>query len=460
MVCSWDKVKRKVRALIPDHCYRMWIDPVTVVESGPDHLTLSSPNAFTSKRLASAYLPMLQEEFSKIGQGDIRIRFRVQKAGQGNGAGAAVPVSKPEPKPVQKPLPGLGLRFDSGRYFKKGFTFGQFVTGENSEFAYCAARALARDTGGGSSVLYLAGKTGLGKSHLSQAVGHDVATHEPGKKVFYVTAEDFTNELVFSLKAGTVQGFKEKYRTGCDFLILEDVHFLSGKDATQKELAVTFDYLLDADKKIIFSGGMGADEIPKLNDRLRSRLSMGMVAGIGAPDFETRKGILRQKAQGLDAGVPDDVLEYIAGELSGDVRRLESGLFSVAAKGRLLGRPVDMALARSVLELIPKANNRPTAGQITDLVCGAFSVSRDEMVSRSRKRRIVRPRQLAMYLTRKYTDLPLKEIGKTFNRYHATVVYAVNSVEKEIRQQGQLCEQAGYLGKKIEANGIRSGRAA
>jgi len=453
MISSWEKVKRKLQGLIPGHCYRMWIDPVTVMGFDGDYLTLSSPNTFTSRRLESTYLPMLKTQFSQLGHGHLNIRFKVEKKARQR------PVAV-EAEPVQPSLPGLGQRFNSGRYFKKGFTFDQFVKGENSEFAYCATRSLARGGDNGPGVLYLKAGTGLGKSHLSQAAGQQIFAGDPGKKVFYVTAEDFTNELVFSIKNNGVHGFKEKYRQQCDCLILEDIHFLSGKDATQKELALTFDYLLDAEKKIIFSGSMGPDEIPKLNDNLKSRLSMGLVAGIGAPDYGTRVGILKRKAKALGDGVPDEVIEYIAGELSGDVRRLESGLFGVTAKGRLLGRTIDLALARSVLDTIPKVNKRLTADHITRLICREFSVSGEDIKSRSRKRRIVKPRQMAMYLTRKYTDLPLDEIGRSFNRYHATVVYAVNAVEKEMRLKGLLYEQAGYLSKMIESGRIEPGRAA
>ena len=471
MMPSWEKIRRRIRERIPEHCYRMWIEPVAMAGTGPGSVTLASPNAFMSRRLEMVYLPVIREALEGEGLAGVRIRFTAQTdrktaADQGRPyrEKTAVPPQAPavvrRQRPVQQPLPGLAVRAAGGRVLKESFTFDRFVRGRNSEFAFYAARAMAQDQAGGTGVLYLSGKTGLGKTHLAQAAGQAAAKAGQGARVVYATAEDFTNELVASLKGGTVARFKDRYRRECDFLILEDVHFLTGKDATQKELAAAFDYLLDADKKLVFSGGMGPDEIPGLNDRLRSRLSMGLAAGIGAPDFKTRAGILKDKARLLDVPVPDDVLFYIAEEIEGDVRRLESALFSVAARARFAGLPVDMPLARSVVEPMPKRQKRITAGQITDLVCRSFPVTREELAGRSRKQRIVKPRQLAMFLARKYTDLPLKEIGRVFNRYHATVVHSVNAVEKEIRQRGVLYEQAGYLGKQIEQGRTGAGRAA
>ncbi|MCP4682109.1 MAG: ATP-binding protein, partial [Desulfobacterales bacterium] len=187
-------------------------------------------------------------------------------------------------------------------------------------------------------ILYLLGKTGLGKSHLSQAVGHHMMANNRSNRVYYVTAEDFTNEMIFSLRNHTIDRFKEKYRSKCDVLILEDIHFLSGKIATQKELAITLDYLLDADKKIIFSGCELPDEIPKLNDQLKSRLSMGLVTEIESPDYTTRLRILRKRSHTRGCKIPMPVNEYIAQELSDDVRQLESGLFGVVAKGQIMNR--------------------------------------------------------------------------------------------------------------------------
>ena len=456
MESFWEKVKCQIKKILPDHSYRMWIDPVELLDHDRHHVKLSSPNAYFIKRLKDNYLPIFEEEFSKLGMNDIRIEFKVsskrKSRSKGNnkkaGAYPAVPLAFKKTK--QMSLPGLKVQFNNGRMFKKGFTFDDFVVGDNSNFAYSASLSLAQGKMNGSSILYLLAKNGLGKSHLSQAVGHHIMTNCLSKRVYYVTAEDFTNEMIFSLKNNTIERFKEKFRKKCDVLILEDIHFLSGKDATQKELAITLDYLLDADKKIIFSGCELPDDIPKLNDQLRSRLTLGLVTKIEAPDYATRVRILKKKSKNLGYIIPNQVMEYLAQELCDDVRQLESGLFGVAAKGQLMGYNIDIELAKSVLANITNARKRITVESIKKLVCKEFSISEKDIVSASRKKRIVKPRQMAIFLSRKYTDQPIKKIGTSFNKYHATAIYAINAIERELKQKTVLFEQINYLSKKIE----------
>ncbi len=453
----WEEVKCQIKKTLPDHSYRMWIDPIELLEHDGYHVKLSSPNSYSVKRLKDNYLPIFIEEFSKLGHNNIQIEFKVassekdvsRKNVKKSGFYPALALKSNNPK--QMHLPGLNTRFNNGRLLKKGFTFDDFVVGNNSDFAYSASLSLAHGSRNGSNILYLLGKTGLGKSHLSQAVGHHIITHSQSKSVYYVTAEDFTNEMIHSIKTSTIDQFKERYRKKCDVLILEDIHFLAGKDATQKELAITLDYLFEADKKIILSGYELPDDIPKLNDQLKSRLTLGLVTEISAPDYETRVRILKKKSKAFGYAIPKEVTEYIAQELSDNVRQLESGLFGVAAKGQLMGYDIDIELAKSVLANIINIKKRITIESIKKLICDEFSISEKEIISASRHQRIVKPRQIAIYLSRRYTDQPIKTIGTSFNRYHATAIYAINSIEKELKQKTVLFEQINYLCKKIEA---------
>jgi len=458
MESFWKQVKSQIKKSLPNHSYRMWIEPVNFLEYDNQNLKLSSPNSYFVKRLKDNFLNIFEEEFSKLGHAGVNIEFQVtnkaesmKKSDRALSAFPAVPLIKKKKRVNQLTLPGLNIRFNNGRMLKRGFTFDDFVVGDNSSFAYMASLSLAHGKRNGSSILYLLANTGLGKSHLSQAVGHHIITNNADQRVYYVTAEDFTNEMIFSLRNNTIDKFKDNYRKECDTLILEDVHFLSGKEATQKELAITLDYLLEADKKIIFSGCYLPDDIPKLNNQLKSRLTLGLVTEIEAPDFETRVRILKKKSKEHGYAIPDDVTGYIAQELCDDVRQLESGLFGVAAKGNLLGYNIDIALAKSVLANISKTRKRITVDYIKKIVCKEYSISEKDLISNSRKKRIVRPRQIAIYLSRKYTDQPLKQIGKSFNKYHATAIYSINAVEKELKQKGTLFEQLKYISKKIES---------
>ena len=448
----WAQVKSQIKKTIPDHSYRMWVDPLEVQAYQDGRLCLSTPNEFFIKRLKDNYLGLFEQEFLKLGQ-PVQIEFKTRsvprKSFPVNGSDGREKTGKKGM--VQACLPGFDPKFHGGRLLKKGYTFDDFVVGDNSSFAYSASLSLAQGKMNGSGMLYLLGKTGLGKSHLSQAVGHHVIAHQKSLRVYYVTAEDFTNEMIFALRSNTIEAFKEKYRKKCEVLILEDIHFLAGKTAIQKELAVTLDYLQDADRKIIFSGCDLPDDIPKLDEQLKSRLTMGLVTEIKAPDFKTRVKILKKKAKTLNCSIPLPVTEYIAQELCDNVRQLESGLFGVAAKGQLLGRHIDIELAKSVLANICKQQKRITIEGIKKLVCREYDISEKDLVSRSRKKQIVKPRQIAIFLSRKYTDQPIKKIGSSFKRYHATAIYSVNAVEKELRHKGVLYEQVRYLSKKIES---------
>ena len=459
MESSWKQVKYQLKKALPDHSYRMWIDPVTLLEHNNQDIKLSSPNAYFIKRLKDNYLPIFEREFIKLGFNDVNIEFQVslsKKSDNKSGAYPAIPLTSKmiSKKSKQMELPGLGMKFNNGRIFKKGFTFDDFVVGGNSNFAYSASLSLAHGKIKGYSILYLLAKTGLGKSHLSQAIGHHIIKNSLFKTVYYITAEDFTNEMIYSLKNNCIDRFKEKYRTKCDVLILEDVHFLSGKNATQKELAITLDYLLEADKKIIFSGCELPEDIPKLNDQLKSRLTLGLVTQIDAPDYSTRVRILKRKSKVFGYNIPNQVTEYIAQELCDDVRQLESGLFGVVAKGQLMGCNIDVELAKSVVLNIAKTKKKVTLESIKKLVCTEFSISSADIVSASRKRRIVKPRQMAIFLSRKYTDQPIKSIGTSFNKYHATAIYAINAVEKELKLKSVLFNQIKYLSKKIETGNL------
>jgi len=266
-----------------------------------------------------------------------------------------------------------------------------------------------------------------------------------------MTAEDFSNEMVDAFQHGSINAFKEKYRNQCDVLLLEDVHYLRDKDRTQVELAFALDTLFEAGKKIIFSSCYLPGDIPKLDDKLRSRLSCSLISNIDPPDFRTRVRILQKKTKFNSYDVPEEVIQYLASELTEDVRQLESGLTGVASKSLLLGEPIDLRLAQSVTKHIVRQRKNVTLETIKKLVCKHYNISINDIVSSSRKQSIVRPRQIAIYLSRKYTDAPLQAIGKSFNRYHATALHSIGTIEQGLKGNGPLQKQVEFLCKKLEA---------
>jgi chromosomal replication initiator protein len=256
--------------------------------------------------------------------------------------------------------------------------------------------------------------------------------------------------MVHSLRNKSITEFKQKYRNNCDVLLLDDIHLLSGRSRTQDELALSLDYLYDSGKKIIFCSTTPLKDIPKLNERLRSRLSQCVVSEIRLPDFSTRLKILRCKAGYHGYCFSPEVLEYIASELTENVRLLESGMIGVATKADLMNMQVDIPLAKSVVENLAASKKAITIGAIKKVVCSEFGISEADITSSSRKKAVVRPRQIAMFLARRHTSQSIQAIGKSFNRYHATVIHSINNVENEIKVKSDVLKQVERIEHQLE----------
>jgi chromosomal replication initiator protein len=443
MKTTWNEVKASIKSRIPAHTFRMWIEPLQLARCDENRIVLNSPNFFSRKRVLENYGTLIEFEIKRVLGRDCRLSIEI-----------CAKNILPKPKSDEDPqllLPKINVCLRNGRLLKKDFTFDHFVVGENNDFAYSASLSMASRKNASQNALYLLSKTGLGKSHLTQAVGHYILSEHPSDRVYYMTAEDFSNEMVDALQHGSINMFKEKYRNQCDVLLLEDVHYLRGKDRTQVELAFALDTLFEAGKKIIFSSCYLPGDIPKLDDKLKSRLSCGLISNIDPPDFRTRVRILKRKAKLKGYEVPEDVIHYLASELTEDVRQLESGLIGVVSKSLLLGEPIDLGLAKSVTKHIVRQRKNVTIDVIKKLVCKHYNISVKDIVSSSRKQSIVRPRQVAIYLSRRYTDAPLQAIGKSFNRYHATALHSIGAIEQGLKENAPLQKQVEFLSQKLEA---------
>jgi chromosomal replication initiator protein len=438
----WQKIKGALAHQIAPHTYRMWIEPLEAGEVNQEVFQLKCPNLFFRKRINDHFSSVIRSELNQLAGCDMRLDLIVADPGE-------VRKETVDP-PQQMPLPNITVQPYYGRLLRKDYTFDQFVVGKNNDFAYSAALSLAVRKNTNQNSLFLLSKTGMGKSHLSQAIGHQIISESPQERVYYMTAEDFTNEMVNSYKSNSIGMFKEKYHKMCDVLLLEDVHYLSGKDRTQIELAHTLDTLFNENKKIIFSSCCSPSEIPKLNENLRSRLTGGLISNIEPPDYRMRVKILKKYAKENQYDIPGDVLEFLASELTQDVRQLKAGMVGVCAKASLLGCDIDFDLAASVIKNMVNKSANITIDSIKRLVCKYYNVTLKDLVSRSRKQSIVRPRQVAIYLARQYTDHPLQTIGKCFNRYHATALHAIGAIEKGIKQGTVIQGHIEYLSKKLE----------
>lgn len=442
----WHKVKETLKQTVPVHVYKMWIEPVHFLKSAGENLILVCPNNFLKKRILENFGSLISTELHRVAGDGCRFLLEVPEKGNGPAARA---IPKMADSSIQMTLPQVDIRPKNGRLLRRDFTFDRFVVGKNCDFAYMAALSLASQKKPSQNSLFLFSQPGMGKSHLSQAAGHQILSAFPNERVFYITAEDFTNEMVVAFKRNSIDAFKSKYRSCCDVLLLEDIHMLAGRTRTQEELALTLDYLNETGKKIIYSSCIPLTEIPKMSDQLKSRIALSLISEIEPPDFQTRVKILRHKAMYKSLRIPSNVIEFMASELKQNVRVLESGLIGVTTKASLLGVPVDLPLAESIVRNIISTQKNITVDVIKNLVCHEFGITPKDMISKSRKQSFVRPRQIAIFLSRRYTDHTIQFIGKSFNRYHATVIHSINTVEKEIKEKSEMRRQVEIIEKKL-----------
>jgi chromosomal replication initiator protein len=440
----WDKVKATLKNAIPLHSFRMWIEPLAIRVGATGDIYIECPNAFSLRRVQDHYRLLIQKELKRLTGRTCGFRI---------GGGKPTAANQIESLSIdpQLALPEISRHTAAGRFLRRDFTFDQFVVGRNNDFAYTASLSLASNRQAAQNCLYLLSNTGLGKSHLTQAIGHHILQAYPEERVYYTTAEDFSNEMVAAFRNDSLEQFKGKYRAQCDVLLLEDVHYLGGKERTQQELSTTLDTLFESGKKIIFSSCYCPSDIPRLTDKLRSRFAYGLISNIDPPNFNTRVRILERKAKCKAIQVSKDVIQYLASELSDDIRQLESGLLQVAAKSSLLGGDINLKMAESVIRNIIRKRKTITIDVIKKIVCRHYGIAPKDMVSRSRKRSIVRPRQVAIFLSRRYTDAPLQTIGKSFNRYHATALHSINAIEKGLRESAALRKQVDIITEKLES---------
>jgi len=426
---------------------KVWLNPLQPLRLEARTLYLGCPNRFFMAWVREHYYPHLVAALDAARAKGYEVESVELEV-------AATPgPSHPEgPRPRPNELPHLEIHRRAPLRFNRRFTFDRFVVGSANQYAFSASLALAEGENLNTDALYLLAGPGLGKSHLSQAIGQHILKHQPDRRVFYLTAEDFTNELIYSLKNQNMAEFKDKYRRNCDVLVLEEVNFLSGKEKIQAELSYTLDCLNDNGKKIVFTSSNLPKDIPRLGRQFASRLNNTLISAIRPPDYETRLKILRQKARENDLVIPEPVLEFMAARLTKDVRRMESCLLSLGAKSKLLARPIDLALAEEALRDL---GEEETPGEfnpelIQQTVCRYYQVSLDDLRSRSRRKNIVLTRNVGMYLCRRLTDLSLETIGKAFGRNHSTVLYSVNLIENRTRRDPKLRGQLDFLTEQVK----------
>ncbi len=434
----WEKTKDLIKEKVNPQTFETWFKPTKGTGISGSTMVLEVPNSFFKDWLLEHHLDVI-------------------KAALKNASGQALAIDfvflQPEPeKPVEQ-KPRLQAKTADKKQeaqnnigLNPAYTFDDFVIGPSNKMAHAAALAVAESPAKAYNPLFIYGKAGMGKTHLMNAIGHCVAAKNQNLKVVYITSEQFTNQLIQAIQNRSTDRFRTKYR-GVDVLLIDDVHFIAGKESTQEEFFHTFNTLHDAHKQIVLSSDKPPKEIDGLEERLVSRFEWGLIVSISQPDFETRVAILRQKLKRENIDVPDDVIFYIGEKIKSNIRELEGALKRVVANAVLLKQVVTTDLARSVLkDMVKEKESRITAESIFEEVAAYFNVRVSDIKGRRRTKQMVMPRQISMYLIRKLTDHSLPEIGELCGgRDHTTVMHACESVESDLKKDLKVKETVAKL---------------
>jgi chromosomal replication initiator protein len=459
---TWTEIKSRLERTLTRGQFDLWIAPLECLGVDGENLLLGCQNDFhvqwVRERLEKKILSVVQVVLPQIRKIHYQVIGTARKADVSEqNDDFSDEITDIEPPRKSSPPPPRQLSIGDVypvriSPFNPRFTFDDFVTGQCNQLAYASSLAVATGKYYNLQALYIMADSGLGKSHLSQAVGNHVFKTNPEVRVHYVTAEQFANDMISALKQDRIEVFKEKYRSNCDILLLERVEFFSGKEKIQSELIYTLDELMDRGKKIICTSSKLPRDIPKLHSELRSRLSGAFLTKIDPPDFETRLNILRKKAARERARIPLRVLEFLASYIEGDVRRLESSLVGLIAKSNILGVPITLELARDVVATVQESLPLVSVPLIQDLVCEVFKVSKEDLLSPSRKKEVATARKVALYLCREFTKETLQSIARAFNRTHSTVLHALKEVQKSVNSQNDpLRKYIDYIAGKLKA---------
>jgi chromosomal replication initiator protein len=428
----WTRAENALRQHLPEEEYDDWFDEVRLLECNGSNVMLGVPSSYRKEYIEQNYIQLLSNVFcGLLNQDQLDVAVSLIEPGADNEIAevkhnAAPATSMPTSQADYEPL-------------NEKYTFESFVVGPSNKMAHAAAEAVAHKPAQSYNPLFLYGGVGLGKTHLMQAIGNAVNLNHPDKRVAYLSAEQFVNMFIDAIKRNARLSFQAVFRN-VDVLLIDDIQFLAGKESTQEEFFHTFNALHNRRKQIVISSDRPPKDIPTIEDRLRSRFEWGLIVDIGVPDFETRMAILRRKSEQLHINVPDDVLKYVASKVSSSIREMEGALFKVSAHSRFSGEGLDVETAAELLgEIYDRPVKEISIEKIQRKVAEYYGIKPSDIIGKNRSRSIARPRQVAMYLSRKLTQHSYPEIGTFFgNKDHTTVLFACNKIEKEVELDSKL----------------------
>jgi len=432
----WDDVVGRIEAKVNRHSFYTWFKPTSFIADNGDAIVVRVPDQVFRDWLTRHYAPIINEALEELQRPGVKITYLADGAEERLAATQAVEVFPPlgedeladqrAPGPVLSDVPnegipsvGLNLRY----------TFDSFVVGPSNQFAEAACRAVAEMPSRSYNPLYIYGGVGLGKTHLMHAIGHYALRHNPGFELTYISTERFMNEMINAVHNNRIIDFRARYRT-VDLLLVDDIQFLAGKEGTQTEFFHTFNALYDSQKQLVLSSDCPPNEIPSLEERLRSRFEWGLIADIQAPDLETKIAILKKKAEAEKLPLPDNVAIFIAEKIKSNIRELEGSLIRLVAYASLTNREVTMALAQEVLKNLGNHDERAlTIDMIQKAVADYYQLKPVDLRSRNNSKSVAMPRQIAMFLCKMLTSASLPEIGRSFGgKHHSTVIHSIRKV--------------------------------
>jgi chromosomal replication initiator protein len=419
---SWQHAQRTLRDSLGEGNYEAWIRPLRVAAMSDGHVLLDAPSKFFRDWVERRHLEALRDALSD----EIHVRPKVVLQVKQGAQGELFEPDQAPPATDSKPTVAARLAHLVPRY-----TFENFVVGPSNQLAHAAARAIANNPGAVYNPVFIYGTTGVGKTHLVNAIGHAVFARNASAKVVYLSSEAFVNELISCLRHQRMEEFKKRFRK-VDVLIVDDVQFLAGRERTQEEFFHTFNTLHEARRQIVLTSDKFPKDIPDLEERLRNRFEWGLTVDIQSPDVETRLAIVQQKAEAEGFSISADVAAYIAEQVVSNVRELEGALTRLGAHASLSNHDVTVEFAKEVLQpLLDRRAKEPTIDDVQRIVCEHFGITLSELKSKRRTQNLVVPRQIAMFLTRKLVNASFPVIGAQFGgRDHSTVIHAQTTISQ------------------------------
>ncbi|MDD5617597.1 MAG: chromosomal replication initiator protein DnaA [Candidatus Omnitrophica bacterium] len=427
----WSATQNTIKSRIGEIAFNTWFGPIKIKGDKTKNLTLEVPDNFFKEWFVSHYLELTSSTVRELAGQEIPIELEVNPS-----------IIKKEKKDKLQVFESRIKEEDSNNVrLNPKYTFENFVVGPSNRFTHAACLAVAESPAKNYNPLFIYGGVGLGKTHLMQAICHFIKKRKPEVRIAYLTSEKFTNELINAIQHHSMENFRKQYRNA-DVLLLDDIHFIAGKEATQEEFFHTFNSLHDAHKQIIISSDRPPREINKLEERLISRFSWGLITDIQPPDLETRTAILKKKIAQEQLKIPEDVINFLAESIKNNVRELEGALKRVSAYSALENREINLLLTRDILkDMVRESTQTINIDTIQKKVAVFYNLTTNDMKTKKRNKNIVLARQIAMYLTRELTSLSLPEIGLSFGgKDHTTVLHAYNKIKSNIEKDGKFKE--------------------